>query len=89
MTFKVAREVAGGSATSAAPNTTQHPLVVLMGNYKLRLSYEITEPVTSGHVHEFSMRLREVRETYTVSLCVPTVIPPCCFLLSLSLHSFQ
>ncbi|KAI0219268.1 hypothetical protein LSAT2_029158 [Lamellibrachia satsuma] len=59
MTFKVAREVAGGSATSAAPNTTQHPLVVLMGNYKLRLSSEITEPVTSGHVHEFSMRLRE------------------------------
>ena len=65
LTFKLAKEVAGGLAASTTRNGIQHPLVIMLGNYNLQLSYEITEPMTSGNVHEFSVPLREVRYCVT------------------------
>jgi len=62
LTFKVAKEVAGGLAASTTRNGIQHPLVIMLGKYNLQLSYEITEPMTSGNVHEFTVTLREVRD---------------------------
>ena len=61
LTFKVAQEVAGGLSLSGRGG--ESPVVVLMGNYKLRLSYESVKPMTYGRVHEFSVTLREVRGT--------------------------
>ena len=57
----MAQEVPGGLTLSG--RGSQSPVVVLVGNYKLRLSYENVESMTSGRVHEFSVTLREVRGT--------------------------
>ena len=52
-------------------------MVVLMGNYKLRLSYKTAKPMTSGRVHEFSVTLREVRGTCD-SDCVNAALRVAC-----------
>ncbi|KAK2168856.1 hypothetical protein NP493_1214g00017 [Ridgeia piscesae] len=64
LTFKVAKEVAGGLAASTTRNGIQHPLVIMLGKYNLQLSYEITEPMTSGNVHEFLLPARGERLCY-------------------------
>ena len=86
LTFKVAQEVAGG--LSLYGRGGESPVVVLMGNYKLRLSYETAEPMTSGRVHEFSVTLREVRGTCD-SDCVNAALHVKCQWLAKPLDSHK